>query len=333
MGPVTKAIPSKPGKSPAFTLDGHTVQPGRRRDIDLRVARLASGSWTHMPVVVLHGARPGPTVWVSGAVHGDELNGVEIVRQIIRSIDPQQLSGTVLAVPIVNVFGVTTESRYLPDRRDLNRSFPGSKRGSLAARVAHLFFDGVVSRCSVGLDFHTGSGGRSNYPQIRCNVDDGDTLRLATRFGAPLIMHANLRDGSLRGAAAARGIPVLLFEGGEAHRFDTASVTAAVDGTFRVFGELGMIEGVDPAAAAPPMVSRKSRWMRAGRTGFAHLLVELGDSVEQGQPLASVSDSIGRSEAVVRSRSSGVVIGILRTAHVHRGDALVHVAELEDPAP
>ncbi|MEM6791122.1 MAG: succinylglutamate desuccinylase/aspartoacylase family protein [Myxococcota bacterium] len=304
------------------------VRAGSKTIVDLPVARLPSGSWAHMPVAVVHGARPGPTAWISGAVHGDELNGIEIVRRVLRSVTPRKMRGTLLAIPIVNVFGVMNRSRYLPDRRDLNRSFPGSARGSMAARLARLFFDEVVARCVVGLDFHTGSAGRTNLPQLRCDLDDPETLRLARAFAAPVTYHAQTRDGSLRHAAVTAGVPTLLYEGGEAHRFDEDAVTVAVAGATRALVAMGMVDADDAAVApaTPTIEVRTSRWMRAGRAGFARIAVPLGATVRAGDVVALVADAFGSQEIKVRSQIGGIVIGALREPQVHRGDALVHVA-------
>ncbi len=226
-----KAAPktaSKADRREPFAFGDRVVRPGERQQVELPIARMPYGSEVALPTMVVHGVRPGPLVWLSGAIHGDEINGIEIIRRLLRRIDARELSGTVLAVPIVNVFGVVQESRYLPDRRDLNRSFPGSPTGSLAARLAHIFFDGVALRCSVGIDFHTGSNGRSNLPQVRCDLDHAPTRELAQAFAPPLALHANHRDGLLRAAAAARGIRVVLFEGGEAHRFDERAIVEGV---------------------------------------------------------------------------------------------------------
>ena len=262
-------------------------------------------------------------------MHGDELNGIEIVRQILASLDAAALRGTVIAVPIVNVFGVTLGSRYLPDRRDLNRSFPGSARGSLAARVASLFCERVVYRSDLGIDFHTGSNGRDNLPQIRCDLDEPATQGIAAAFHAPLTMHAKHRPGSLRAAAHERGVPVLLYEGGEADRFDSKVIDAGVAGALRVMHDREMIRSAPAPDAAPPLVSRSSKWERAGRGGFCRVSASLGELVRVGQSLARISDSINPSTTHVRARRAGMVISVLRTGVVHRGDAVVHVAETE----
>jgi hypothetical protein len=297
--------------------------------VELPIARLPSGNWADMPVVIAHGSRPGPTVWLSGAIHGDELNGIEIIRRLLKKIQPRRLAGTVVAVPIVNVFGITLGSRYLPDRRDLNRSFPGSPRGSLASRLAHVFFSTIAARCEVGLDFHTGSNGRSNIPQLRCDFSDPGTRKLAEVFGAPVVLQAGLRDGSLRAAACREGSRVLLFEGGEAMRFDPNSITRGVEGALRVLEHLGMIEGAPPADDVPIQWCEKSTWMRTNRSGFCHLDTEIGSPVKAGDVLATVTDSLSSRVVPLRSRVSGVVVGVLRTGIVHRGDAVVHVAEVE----
>lgn len=279
-----------------------------------------------MPVVVVHGAKAGPVVWANGAIHGDELNGVEIVRQLLLTVDPQEMSGTFIGVPIVNAFGVTAASRYLPDRKDLNRMFPGSARGSLAARLAHVFFDRVVCRAELGMDFHTGSAGRTNLPHIRCSTTDAETLRLAKAFGASLVLDAPQRAGSVRAEAVRRGIRVLLFEGGEAERLDPEAITAGRDGALRVLAALGMLASAPVSPFPEPAIFTSSLWMRATRSGFCRVEVELGQRVELKERLAVIHDAVGPGEQVVRARAAGIVIGLLRTAVVHRGDSIVHVA-------
>jgi predicted deacylase len=310
-------------------IAGVQVAAGTRGRIDIPVARLPTGTWLRLPVSVIHGRSAGPTIWLSGTIHGDELNGIAIIREINRQADPKQLSGTILAVPIVNVFGLIIESRYLPDRRDLNRSFPGSKRGSLASQLAHLFVEQIVRRCEYGIDFHTGSGGRTNLPQIRCNVDDAPTLEIAERFGAPLILNSRRRPGSLRDTALGLGITTLLFEAGAAHHFDRRSIRTGIEGTRRVLHHLGMLPYDAHQPEAPSAVSRKSTWVRSRRGGLCQMSVELGDSVVKGQEVAIVYESLGMKDSAVRSSTDGMVIAQLNHAMVNRGEAIAHIAELE----
>ena len=308
-----------------FTIGDTTAPSGKRTRAELPTARLMSGTPLSMPVVVLHGRSDGPTVWINAATHGDEIIGIEIIRRVLALIDPRALSGTVLAVPIVNVHGFNTGDRYLPDRRDLNRSFPGSKRGSLASRVAHLLMTEVVSRCDVGFDLHSGSDHRANLPQIRADLDDDATLALANRFGAPVAIDARVRDGSLRGAAAELGATCLLFEGGEAYRFDEDAVTVGVDGTLRVLHTLGMIEELVPPAP-PPRIARSSRWVRASRSGIVDCRLALGASVERGAQLGVLRDPYGTQVGRLRAPLDGVLVGKLLHPLVNQGDAVLHVA-------
>jgi predicted deacylase len=314
---------------PPLEIGGVQVAAGSRERIDIRVARLPTGTWLTLPVSVIHGHRPGPTIWLSGTIHGDELNGIAIIREINRQADPKQLSGTILAVPIVNAFGLIIESRYLPDRRDLNRSFPGSKRGSLASQLAHLFVEQIVRRCEYGIDFHTGSGGRTNLPQIRCNVDDVQTLELAHSFSAPLILNSRRRPGSLRDTALGLGIKTLLFEAGAAHHFDSWSIRTGVQGTRRVLNHLGMLAYDASPPEKPSAVSRKSTWVRSRRGGLCQMSVELGDAVVAGQEVAIVYESLELKDSVVRAKTDGMVIAQLNHALVNRGEAIAHIAELE----
>ncbi|CAN5833589.1 succinylglutamate desuccinylase/aspartoacylase family protein [soil metagenome] len=309
-----------------ITVGDRTIAPGRTSRFELPFARLPTGTDASLPVAVFNGRYAGPHVWLSGAIHGDELNGVEIIRRVLRHLDARRLRGAVLAVPIVNVFGFINESRYLPDRRDLNRSFPGSPRGSLANRLAFLFMNQVVAHCSVGIDLHTATNHRTNVPQIRADLDDSDTLSLAHAFGAPFAVHARLRDGSLRQAANERDIKVLVYEAGQAHRFDEDVIAQGVDGVLRVLIEMGMVPGVEVRPPGTVRQVRRTRWMRARRGGIANLTVGLGAEIRQGQTIGSVSDAFGTRPSGIRSSLDGWVIARTLNPLITPGDALVHVA-------
>lgn len=314
-----------------FEINGTVVKAGSTEHVEIPVARLATGTWLPLPIAIIHGRRPGPTVWLSAAVHGDELNGIPIIQEVIRRLVPKAMAGTVLAVPVVNVFGFINESRYLPDRRDLNRSFPGSPRGSLAAQVAHLFMEQIVGRCSFGIDFHSGSDGRTNLPQIRCDADDPEIRRLAVAFAAPVMLHAKERPGSLRAEAAKLGIRSLLYEAGEDRRFDTSCIQVGVSGVIRVLQALEMIDEDTAEPAAPSFFSRRTQWVRSRRGGMCRIKVSLGEQVERGQTVAFVSGTLARTGAAIRAPSAGLVIGHLNRALVNRGDAIAHIAEPASP--
>ena len=311
-----------------ITVAETEVRPGRRAELSLAPARLPSGGWLAMPVVVLHGKRRGPSVWLSAAIHGDEVCGVEIIRQVLAHLDPKTMAGTVLAVPVVNVPGFSGGDRYFPDRRDLNRAFPGSSRGSLTSRFAHAFMTEIVERCQVGVDFHTGSDHRRNLPQIRADLDDPLTCDLIEVFAPRVALHARLRDGSLREAAVRAGATTLLFEGGEAWRFDDAAIADGVAGTLRLLHHLGILPEPAEGLVPPHQTSfvRKSSWLRSPKSGVVRVIVGLGERVDHGQTVAVVADAVGSKESVVHARRGGIVVGRIERPVVHGGDALVHVA-------
>lgn len=306
------------------------LKPGGRARVKLPVARLITGEFLSLDAEVVRGREPGPALWLSGAIHGDELDGVEIVRRVLRRLDADALAGTVFGVPVVNLFGFMSDSRYLPDRRDLNRSFPGRESGSMAARLAHLFTTEIVRRSDFGIDFHCGSDDRRNLPQVRANLDDEATRAAARAFGAPVMIHGKPPDGSLRKAAAGEGARVLVYEAGEAHRFNADAIEVGVRGVLRVLDHLEMTDGAAApgAGAAPPSLEcRKTRWIRAGRSGICRLDVALGDRVQKGDRLGEISDTFGRNAHPVKIRHGGVVVGVRINPLVHRGEAVVHLAE------
>lgn len=300
------------------------VPPGRKVRIELPFATLSTGSTASLPVAVINGRSTGPNVWISGAIHGDEVNGVEIVRRVMKQLDAKSLRGAVIAVPIVNPLGFIHESRYMPDRRDLNRSFPGSARGSSASRLAHLFMTEIVDKCAVGIDCHTATGHRTNVPQIRTDTDDPETLSLARAFGAPFTIHARLRDGSLREAATSRGMKVLLLEAGQAHRFNDDAIRVGVNGILRSLRSLGMIDARLPRGKSTRLI-RKTRWVRARRGGLVEVFPKLSQRVEEGETIAEISDAFGYRPTSVRATATGWVIGRSLNPQVNPGDALVNI--------
>ena len=221
-----------------------TIRPGERVTVDLPVADLYTSTSLNMPIKIIRGRQPGPVLFVSAAINGDELNGVEIIRRLLKRKTLRSIRGTLIAIPVVNVHGFLDQSRYLPDRRDLNRSFPGSAKGSIAARLANLFLREIVAKADVGLDLHTGALHRSNLPQIRANLDDTGTLELANAFGAPVVINSNTRDGSLRACAAKRGMPILIYEAGEALRFDETCIRTGLRGILNVMRYMHMLPAV-----------------------------------------------------------------------------------------
>lgn len=313
-----------------FAFGGTTVPAGTRATIDLPMAKLYTHSEVSLPVHVLHGKQRGPTLFVSAGIHGDEINGLAIIRRLLQSKTLGKLKGTLLAVPIVNPFGFIQRSRYLPDRRDLNRSFPGSAKGSLAGRIAHIFMEEIVCRSDYGIDLHTGSNFRTNIPQIRTDTSNHDNLELAKVFGAPMIIHSETRDGSLREAVSDKGVPVLLYEAGEALYFNEAAIRTGARGIIKVMRSIGMLPRLKVSSRQEPIISQKTSWIRASNSGVFDKKVKLGDLIQKGEPLGSINDPLGDDGESIPAPFTGVVIGLLTLPLVHEGDALVNLARISD---
>ena len=313
-------------------IGGKTIEPGARAAVELPVADLYTGTSLSMPVKIVNGKRAGPTLVVSAAIHGDELNGIAIIKRLLKRKALSSLRGTLIAVPVVNVHGFLDLSRYLPDRRDLNRSFPGSPKGSIAARTAHTFVTEIVSRADFGIDLHTGAVNRSNLPQIRAQLDSDELLELAKAFGAPVVVNSTIRDGSLRDCAAERGLPMLVYEAGEALRFDEVSIKAGVRGILKVMRHIGMLTPSRSSRDFNPVVADSTSWVRSPASGIVNPRVALGDRVERGQPLAVIAEPLGDTEEGVEAPFDGIVIGRSNLPVAHEGDALFNVAGFKSVA-
>ena len=273
-------------------------------------------------------------MFVSAAVHGDEIIGVEIARRLLRVSSLKSLKGTLLVVPIVNTFGFINHSRYLPDRRDLNRSFPGSERGSLAGRLAYLFMKEIVQRSDIGIDLHSAAIHRTNLPQLRITEGDAELVELAKVFGAPVVLTSKLREGSLRRAAQTHGVKILLYEAGEGLRFDELAVRAGVTGIVRVMRSMEMISrGESSKRKTASIFASSSAWVRAPAGGLLRSFRTIGAEVEKGEPLGIVADPFGEQETEVPANRSGIIIGRTNLPVVNEGDALFHIAETKRNDP
>ena len=313
-----------------LTIAGESFAAGTRRSSQITLARLYDYTELTMPFHVVRGKKPGPTMFVSAAVHGDEVTGTEIVKRLLRDRRLRQISGTLITIPIVNAFGYNNRSRYLPDRRDLNRSFPGSANGSLGARIAHIFLNEFVAKCDFGIDLHSGSNHRSNLPQIRAVLDDAKTEELASAFGAPVILNAKLRPGSLRASAAEFDTPVLVFEGGEGLRYDEKVIRTGLRGIIRTMVHMGMLEGKSKKTPTTTFRAKSSHWIRAPQSGGHRALKNLGARVISSARLGVISDALGENRQYVSAKADGVIIGQNLLPLVNKGDALFHVATFEN---
>ncbi|MFL5814196.1 MAG: succinylglutamate desuccinylase/aspartoacylase family protein [Bdellovibrionia bacterium] len=314
----------------SFTVSGIVIHPGETREIYLKVSESFLSSSILIPVTVIRGKKPGPTAFVTAAIHGDEINGTDIVRRLIFDIDHEQLSGTLIAIPVVNIPGFLGQSRYLPYHRDLNRFFPGKKNGNNAQTFAHRIFKEVVSKCDFGIDLHTAASGRSNLPHVRGDMSDPEVRKLARAFGATVMVNQTGIRGSLRREATKVGVPTILFEAGETGRFSKRVSQAGLRGVLNVLAEMKML----PASVGhkrPPfqVIVRESEWIRAEKGGILDLDIRPGDLVYKGDTIGEILNPFGRTVTQIRAPHTGIIIGIATQPMTIPGTAIAHVARLK----
>jgi predicted deacylase len=317
-------------KSKPFKMAGHLIQPGQRLQFDLPTANLYTHTPLDMPVEVIHGKYEGPVLLICAAVHGDELNGVEVIRRMRGVRGLGNLHGTLVLVPVVNLFGFIHQSRYLPDRRDLNRCFPGSKNGSIASRIAYKFFTEVVQHCTHVIDLHTAAVNRDNLPQVRAALENGEVKALAQGFSIPVIINSELIKNSLRYEAGLLGIPVITYEAGEALRLSEQCIVTGVRGIVSVMRHLGMLPtGKAVTVRAEPYIARSSSWFRAPLDGIFRPLCKLGMRVKPGDTLGVISSPFSDVEEVLVAETDGIIICVSKLPLVNAGEALFHIARFK----
>lgn len=315
-----------------YDFGGQRIQPGSRATVELPVGTLTDHTPVTLPVHVFHGRKPGPVMLVCAAVHGDEIIGVEIIRRLMGQSVLSQVRGTLLVVPIVNAFGFLNRSRYLPDRRDLNRYFPGNENGSLASQLAAIFLRQVVARADLAIDLHSAAVHRTNLPQVRVSPDQPFAERMAQEFGAPVYLKSRVLSGSLREAAQEIGVDALLFEAGEALRFDETAVRVGLRGIMRVMRAMNMLPaGRARKSESKTLLGSNNQWTRATHGGLFRAFKTTGDVVEAGDLLGAISDPTGSHEDNIIASDTGLVIGRTNLPLVHRGDALFHIAQVRRP--
>lgn len=319
-------------KRAAFQLGDSTVQPGESKSIDLEVGTFMTHEKLRLQATVIHGKEPGPTLLISGCIHGDEFNGTEIIRRILRTKSVAKLKGTLLAVPVVNRPGFVRRSRYMPDRRDLNRLFPGSATGSLGARLAKVFTDQLIARSDLVIDLHTGAVNRPNFPQIRITAGDKESMALAKVFDPPVILTASQRESTLRAACIDLKKPVLLYEAGEALRLDAHAIKFGVEGIMSIMRHLGMLSTRSRIRRkkTSTVISKKSYWERSPQGGIFIPLISLGKAVNKDDLLGFIADPQGSAEVEVRASFPGIMIGRTNEAVADEGDGLFHIAHAND---
>ncbi len=338
--PLAEAVTTAVGLAESLFLLDVEIAPGTARRLSWSATELFEGVPVSTPVLVVNGALPGPTLCLTAAVHGDELNGVEMVRRVLHDINPERLSGSIIGVPIVNVQGFRRGSRYLPDRRDLNRYFPGNPKGSAAARIAYSFFTNIVAHCDALIDLHTGSFERANLPQIRADLRNPDVVTLTQGFGAMVILHSTPAVGTLRHAATQAGIPAVTLEAGGPSQLELNEVKHGVKGIESLISSIGMLRKRRLWGNPEPVYYRSS-WVRADSGGILLSDVSLGSTVREGDLLGTITDPMNNASNEIRSPYAGRIIGMARNQVVMPGFAAFHVGiatvdapgELAEPQP
>lgn len=330
--PLADAVSAADGRAEPLLLLGDEVLPGTSRRLSWAATELFEGVPVTTPVLVVNGKMPGPTLCLTAAVHGDELNGIEMVRRVLHDIEPARLSGAIIGVPIVNVQGFRRGSRYLPDRRDLNRYFPGNPNGSAAARIAHSFFSNIVDKCDALVDVHTGSFERANLPQIRADLRNPDVVTLTQGLGSMVILHSTPAMGTLRYAATRAGIPAVTLEAGGPLELELNEVKHGVKGIETLVNTLGMLKKMRLWGEPEPLYYRSS-WVRADNGGILLTDVSLGSTVRKGDLLGTITDPMSNARSELRSPYAGRIIGMARNQVVMPGFAAFHVGIQTVEAP
>jgi uncharacterized protein len=308
------------------------IERGETKNIKLMVSESYSGMSIRIPIQVRRAVEDGPTLFIVAALHGDEINGTGVIRQLIMDDTLAITRGNLILVPVLNLLAFERHSRYLPDRRDLNRCFPGTANGSLARRMAKRIFDQIVCRSDYGIDLHTAAVRRTNYPNVRADLSDPATARLARAFGTELILDSAGPEGALRREASRVGCPTIVFEGGEVWKVEPTIVESSIKGIINVLRELHMLEGT-PDVPDHQSVLSSSKWIRAERGGFLRFHIKPGDVVEENQPLATNTNLLGVEKSVLYAPFNGVVIGMTTLPAVTPGEPVCHIGLLPKHMP
>jgi len=317
-------------KRRVLKVGGVSVSRGETHDIHLKVSESYTGDPVTLPVRVVRGAKSGPTVFVSATIHGDELNGMGIIHEMMFGDPLQIVSGSVILVPVLNIFGFENNDRYMPDRRDLNRSFPGFEQGSLSSRVAWMIYQEIIKRCDYGIDLHTAAAPRTNFPNIRGDLSDANVRRLAKAFGTELMVNGKGPEKSLRRTATQSGCPTIALEAGEPRKIEPAIMEIGLRGVRNVLRDLGMMQG---RVVAPPWQMRvnKAVWVRATMGGILRFHVSPGEPVDAGQPIATNVSVFAEEQNVLQSPVDGIVLGMTTLPTVKPGEPVCHIAVPNKP--
>jgi predicted deacylase len=305
-------------------INGTNIHPGSSAQVNLNLYQLPTKTIIEIPVYVFRSLKPGPTLLILAGMHGDEINGIEIVRRLITRDDVRNpICGSIIAIPVINIISFLYGSRDLPDGRDLNRCFPGSRNGSLGSRIAFDLMNEIIPQIDFGIDFHTGGAKINNYPQLRCVFNSKTNLDLGKKFSPALIVNSPFRDSTLRKEASKKGKSILVFEGGESSRFDYLSINEGMNGCLRLMKHLKMVDLDIPNN--PTVLLNKTSWIRAKSSGLFHTSKTNGSHILKGEIIGMICDPYGEHEEKLLAPFDGYILGINNQPVINQGDALMHV--------
>jgi uncharacterized protein len=327
-------VPSSPwlrARPEPLVIGGQAIARGERRDLQLKFSESYLGVPVSVPIFVNRSAVDGPRVFMAAAIHGDELNGLGIVREFVYDKTPDLLCGTLICIPVVNIYGLERHSRYMPDRRDLNRCFPGTPYGSLASRLANAIFEEIVKQCDLGIDFHTAAVRMTNYPNVRAELSDPNVRKVAMAFGCEVVVDSKGPTGSLRRTAVAAGIPTIIYEAGEVWKIEPGVVEVGVRGCMNLLRYVGMLAG-EPAPPVFQTLIEHTTWVRAEQGGIISFHARPGELVKEGESLATAQNIFGRERSSMRAPVGGIVLGMTTMPAVKPGQPVYHLAVLPSKA-
>lgn len=315
-------------KNNVLEILGKKVLPGKGATINFNMAKLYTTTSVEVPVIIQRSKKAGPVVLLTAGIHGDEVNGVEIVRQIISKGINKPKIGTIICIPIVNIFGFLNMHREFPDGRDLNRVFPGTRNGSLASRFAYQFVKRILPIADFCLDFHTGGAARFNAPQIRVKKGDEQSIQYAKIFNAPFTIHSKTITKSYRETCSKLGIPVLLFEGGKSQDNNKEIAQYGLEGAMRILAHLDMLNSKFdiPETTKETVLIQSSTWLRAKYSGLLHIKIPCGQHVEKKEHIATITDPYGKFRHRIKAPNEGYVINVNESPIVYQGDAIFHIS-------
>ena len=320
-------MPKKPSRPTIDTWNQLPIDKGTSRDVKLAISESYSGMTVQVPLRIMRAPKDGPVVFVTAALHGDEINGTGAIRQLLQDEELKLTRGALILVPVLNLLAFDRHSRYLPDRRDLNRSFPGSTSGSLASRMARTIFDEIVLRCDYGIDLHTASVRRTNYPNVRGDLSIPDVRRMADAFGAEIILNGKGPKGAFRREACAAGCPTIIMEGGEVWKVEPSIVESAVRGIKNVLRSFEMLH-CEIESPDYQVIIEKSKWIRADHGGFLQFHVQPGEVIEEDQPIATNTTLLGQEQHTLVAPFNAIVVGMTTLPSVSPGEPVCNLGKL-----